>query len=132
MYRNRRHRLITVIVALTSLLFMQLALAGYVCPGVGSATAEVVAMAKAGMPCAESMQLSLDDQQPSLCHAHCQTVHQSSDKYELPSPVTLNALPVGFGLTLAVPDYSEVPLQAPHLQHSTAPPLTIRNCCLRL
>lgn len=87
MTRNRRTRLITVLFALLSLLFMQLAVAGYACPGTGSKIAEAAAMAEAGMPCAESMPLSMDDQQPNLCHAHCQAGQQSADKHELPSPV---------------------------------------------
>jgi hypothetical protein len=132
MTRNRRHRLITVLFALVSLLFMQLAVAGYVCPGSESKVAEAAAMAEAGMPCAESMPLSMDDQQPNLCHAHCQTSQQSADKHELPSPVALGALPADFSLQVAVPVFSQGPLQAPHLQRTTAPPVSIRNCCFRL
>lgn len=132
MTRNRRHRLITVLFALVSLLFMQLAVAGYVCPGSGSKIAEAAAMAEAGMPCAESMPLSMDDEQPNLCQAHCQAGHQSADKYDLPSPVALGALPADFSLQVVVPVFSEAPLQAPHLQRTTAPPVSIRNCCFRL
>jgi hypothetical protein len=132
MTRNRRHRLITVLFALVSLLFMQLAVAGYVCPGSGSKVAEAAAMAEAGMPCAESMPLSMDDQQPNLCHAHCQAGQQSADKHELPSPIALGALPADFSLQAAIPVFSEAPLQAPHLQRTTAPPVSIRNCCFRL
>ena len=132
MIRNRRHRLITVLFALASLLFMQLAVAGYVCPGSGSKIAEVAAMAEAGMPCAESMPLNMDDQQPHLCHAHCQAGQQSADKYQTPAPVALGALPADFSLQVALPVFSEAPLQAPHLQRTTAPPVAIRNCCFRL
>jgi hypothetical protein len=132
MTRNRRHRLITVLFALVSLLFMQLAVAGYACPGSGSKVAEAAAMAEAGMPCAESMPLSMDDQQPNLCHAHCQAGQQSADKHELPSPIALGALPADFSLQAAIPVFSEAPLQAPHLQRTTAPPVSIRNCCFRL
>lgn len=132
MTRNRRHRLITVLFALVSLLFMQLAVAGYVCPGSASKIAEAAAMAEAGMPCAESMPLSMDDQQPNLCHAHCQAGQQSADKHELPSPVALGTLPADFSLQVTIPVFSEAPLQAPHLQRTTAPPVSIRNCCFRL
>lgn len=132
MTRNRRHRLITVLFALASLLFMQLAVAGYVCPGSASKIAEAAAMAEAGMPCAESMPLSMDDEQPSLCHAHCQASQQSADKHELPSPVSMGVLPADFSLQVAIPVFSEAPLQAPHLQRTTAPPVSIRNCCFRL
>lgn len=107
MTRNRRHRLITVLVALVSLLFMQLAVAGYVCPGSESKIAEAAAMAEVGMPCAESMPLTMDDEQPNLCHAHCQAGQQSADKYELPSPVAIGTLPANFSLQVAIPVFSE-------------------------
>ncbi|CAN5475296.1 hypothetical protein BH10PSE16_BH10PSE16_05200 [soil metagenome] len=132
MTRNSRHRLITVLFALVSLLFMQLAVAGYACPGSESKIAEAAAMAEAGMPCAESMSLTMDDQQPNLCHAHCQAGQQSADKYQSPAPIPLGALPANFSLQVALPVFSEAPLQAPHLKRTTAPPVSIRNCCFRL
>lgn len=132
MIRNRRHRLITVLFALVSLLFMQLAVAGYVCPGSGSKIAEAAAMAEAGMPCAESMPLSMDDEQPNLCQAHCQAGQQSTDRHQVPSPVAIGVLPADYSLQAAIPVFSEAPLQAPHLQRTTAPPVSIRNCCFRL
>lgn len=132
MTRNRRHRVITVLFALVSLLFMQLAVASYACPGSGSKIAEATAMAEAGMPCAESMPLSMDDQQPNLCHAHCQAGQQSADKHELSAPAAVGALPADFSLHAAIPVFSQAPLQAPHLQRTTAPPVAIRNCCFRL
>jgi len=132
MTRNNRHRLITVLFALVSLLFMQLAVAGYACSGSESKIAEAAAMAEAGMPCAESMPLSMDDQQSNLCHAHCQAGQQSADKYQSPAPIPLGALPANFSLQVAFPVFSEGPLQASHLQRTTAPPVSIRNCCFRL
>jgi hypothetical protein len=132
MTRNCRNRLTTALLALMSLLFMQLALATYVCPGSALKAAEVAAMAEAGMPCAQSMALTMDDQQPNLCHAHCQAGQPSADKSELPSPVAIGALPADFTLQVALPAFSEAPLQAPHLQRTTAPPVAIRNCCFRL
>jgi len=132
MTRNRRHRLITVLFALANLLFMQLAVAGYICPGSQSKIAEAAAMAEAGKPCAEAMPLNMDDQQPNLCQAHCQAGHQSADKHELSFPVAISALPADFSLKIALPVFSEAPLQAPHLQRTTAPPVAIRNCCFRL
>lgn len=126
---NRRNRLITALFALVSLLFMQLAVASYACPAVAS---KVAAMAEAGMPCAESMKLNMDDTQPNLCQAHCQTGQQTADKYELPAPVAIGALPVDFTLPVTVPAFLGAPLQAPHLKRTTAPPLAIRHCCFRL
>jgi hypothetical protein len=132
MTRNRRTRLITLLFAVVSLLFMQLAVASYACPSTGSKVAEVAAMAEVGMPCAESMSLNMDDEQPNLCHAHCQAGQQTADKYELPSPVAISVLPADFTLPVTVPVFSGAPLQAPHLMRTTAPSVVIRNCCFRI
>ncbi|APW35966.1 hypothetical protein RD110_01030 [Rhodoferax koreense] len=129
---RRQSRLITVFIALVSLLFMQLAVAGYACPGVQQKIAEATAMAEATMPCAESMSINMDDAQPNLCQAHCQVGHQTADKYELPAPLDISAVPVSFLL----PDMASVlggaPLQQPHLKRTTAPPVAIRYCCFRI
>ena len=84
------------------------------------------------MPCAESMTLNMDDAQPNLCHAHCQTGQQTADKYELPAPVAIGALPADFTSPVIAPVFLGAPLQAPHLKRTTAPPVAIRNCCFRL
>jgi hypothetical protein len=135
MPRNHRHRLITVLYALCSLLFMQWAVAAYACPGIGAKVAQVAeaaAMAEAGMPCAESMTLLMDDEQPNLCQAHCQTEDQSADKYQLPLLVAMDALPIAPAWQVARLPFIEAPRHAPHLERTTAPPLSIRNCCFRL
>jgi len=129
---NHHTRLLTAFIALVSLLFMQLAVAAYVCPSTGPKAAAVAAMAEAGMPCAESMTLNRDEAQPSLCQAHCQAGHQTADKYELPFPNAIGALPADFTLPVRVPAVSGASLQAPHLVRTTAPPVAIRYCCLRL
>ena len=132
MLRDRRIRLTTVLFALLSLLFMQLAVASYVCPGAISKVAETAAMADASMPCAESMPLHMDDEQPGLCHAHCQAGQASVDKHESPPPAPIGALLPDFTIPVIIKAFSEAPLQAPHLQRTTAPPISIRNCCFRL
>ncbi|WP_309683282.1 hypothetical protein [Polaromonas sp.] len=129
---HRRTRLITALFALISLLFMQWAVASYACPGTGSKVAEIAAMAEAGMPCAESMSVSMDDVQPNLCQAHCQAGQQTADKYELPAQVAIGALHADFTLPVTVPAFLGAPLQTPHLMRTTAPPVAIRNCCFRL
>ena len=128
----RRHRLTTVLLALFSLLFMQLAVAGYSCPVSGSQGHGVAAMAQADMPCAESMTGPVDEAQPNLCHAHCQGGEQASDNQPAQLPV------MGFGslsfLTVALlapPVPGTAPLPS-LIARQTAPPLAIRNCCLRL
>ncbi len=129
---GRRSRLITAFFMLVSLLFTQLAVAGYVCPSGLAPFASISAMAQAPMPCAESMAKSLDDAQPNLCQAHCQAGQQTADTYELP---TLPGLAM-VSTALFLPDTTQVslgePLQLPHLKRTTAPPLSIRHCCLRI
>ncbi|WP_245783571.1 hypothetical protein [Paracidovorax konjaci] len=115
-----------------SLLFMQLAVASYVCPGVQQKIAEITATAEAKMPCAESMSINMDDAQPNLCQAHCQAGHQTADKYELPAPLNISVVPVSFLLPDMVPVFGGAPLQPPHLKRTTAPPITIRHCCFRI
>ena len=137
----RRHRLFTVLFALCNLLFMQLAVAGYSCPGVEVRMQEmqdVEAMAKAGMPCAESMALSMalamatDDVQPNLCQAHCQSAQAAGDNPAPQVPVAA----VDHGAFLMSPAAVASPMrsapQASLLARATAPPLAIRNCCLRI
>ena len=132
MTRSRRHRLITALFVLVSLLFMQLAVASYACPAVASKVAEVAVMAEAGMPCVQSMSLNMDDEQPNLCQAHCQTGQQTADRHELPSPVAIGALPAGFTSPAIVPVFSGAQLLVPDLKRTTAPPVVIRNCCFRI
>ncbi len=128
----RRHRLITVLIALFSLLFMQLAVARYVCPATVASGAQSSMVMGDGVPCAESMSKAMDKEQPALCHAHCHADDQSLDKYELPATVALSAMPANFTLAVVVLDFSGSALQAPHLMHASAPPVAIRNCCFRI
>ena len=132
MLSNRRFRLIAVLFALVSLLFMQLAVAGYVCPVTGSKVAGTAKVADSSMPCAESMPVDLDDAQPNLCKAHCQADQQTADRYELLPLVALDAVPADFALAHKAASLSGAPLQTPHLMRTTAPPMAIINCCFRL
>jgi hypothetical protein len=127
---RRSHRLITVLIALFSLLFMQLAVAGYACPVAGKVS-EIAAMAEAGMPCAGEM-AAADIDQPGLCHAHCQSTHQTVDKVQAPTP--MGAVATGFTYTIEPVRVSPPasPAQAPLLLRSTAPPIAVRNCCFRI
>ena len=141
MLRNHRTRLITALFALMSLLFMQLAVASYTCPGLpgsGATSSAAAKSAMAGMPCAEEMAINPVDSAPAqldqlnLCHAHCQVGQQSADKYEPPSPVQITALPANFTILIAAPVFSSTLVQATALKRTTAPPLALQNCCLRL
>lgn len=130
----RRNRLFTVLFALCNLLFMQLAVAGYACPRVEARMQGVEAMDKAGMPCAESLALAMatDDAQPNLCQAHCQSAQASGDNPAPQVPVAA----VDHGALIMSPVAIALPMrsapQASLLARATAPPLAIRNCCLRI
>ena len=125
----RRHRLLTVILSLWALLFAQLALAGYACPKIESAS-EAARMVEAGMPCAETMKQAIDDEQPALCHAHCQASPQSDSTYQLPALATLAQLGVVLTISTGPPRSPPAPL-AP-MRPNASPPLAIAHCCFRI
>ena len=108
----RKFRILSALVALIGMLFMQWAIASHSCP-----------------PGCDQADSAL----PALCHAHCQDAKTSLDKAELPvlAPMPLNVgaivVPLDLAPALAAPDAELLSL----LQRSTAPPLAIRHCCLR-
>lgn len=79
MHRRPVHRLTATIVVVLSLLFSQLALANYVCPGQADAAA-VAEMMAAGEPCE-----GMDPAQPVLCHQHSAGAAQSFEAVKLPA-----------------------------------------------
>jgi hypothetical protein len=103
MPRRLTHRLLTTLMVVLALLFSQLALAGYACPGVeqgeGMAAMDMAAMEMApGMPC-EGMEAGGDPAQPVLCHQHCVNAPQASDPVKplvasLPALVQVLAVPL--------------------------------------
>lgn len=132
MSSNRRIRLISAMFLLINLLFMQWAVASYVCPALASKASGMAAMADAGMPCAEAMSAGADSTQPNLCLAHCQAGQQSADKHDLPAPAAVFAFLTSYLLPDIFPVFAGPALQAAQLERNTAPPLAIRYCCLRL
>jgi hypothetical protein len=77
MHRQHLHRLTAALVVVLSLLFSQLALANYVCPG--QADAAAMAEMMAGVPCE-----GMDQAQPVLCHQHSVDAAQSFEAVKLP------------------------------------------------
>ena len=132
MLRLRRHRLVTVAFALCSLLFMQFAVAAYSCPGFQSRVAEISAMAQAGMPCAGSMDMTMDEDQPALCSAHCQTSQSICGEPALDVPAFDAIGVIDFHPPVAVLLPAGLAPQAPLLARATPPPIAVRNCCLRI
>ncbi|MDI1274287.1 hypothetical protein [Polaromonas sp.] len=134
---NRRKRLFIVLFALVNVVFMQLAMAAYACPGGGTTESRVnqaaALAAHAGMPCAESLALTMDDEQPSLCAAHCKADQQTADKYQLPALALLAAVASDYPvIRLLALTPSGVPLQAPVPARTTALSVAVRHCCFRL
>nr|MDP2192737.1 hypothetical protein [Rhodoferax sp.] len=132
---NRHKRFAIVLFALVNLLFMQLAVAAHACPGAMSAGAgaqQADMAASSGMPCAESMTLTMDDEQPSLCAAHCKSDQQTTDKYQLPGLASLAVMARDYPLTRVSLPPLGVPLQAPLLARTTMQSVAVRHCCFRL
>lgn len=135
---TRRHRFRSALVVLFSMLFMQLAVAGYVCPveaepaaGNIAAMQDVQAAGEAMSDCGQAM--AEEPASAHLCMAHCQVENQSLDKHELPAFQAALPDPI-----LAIVVYSTAPsglgdgfLQPVSLTRATAPPISIRNCCFR-
>lgn len=131
---TRRSRFATVLVALASMLFIQLAVAAYACASLQSAP---VGAPDAAMlaDCSQAMARGdmMDPAQPNLCHTHC-FADQSIDNAQLtdlPSMLSTRFLlvPLDFQVakrsgTLARP--------TPVLTRALGPPLAIRNCCFRI
>jgi hypothetical protein len=123
---SRTIRYVAAIIAVISLLFTQLALAAYSCPGMAPGAASG-AHAMAGCT-------GMDMEQPALCHAHDKAVQQSLDKPDVPQVSPFIA--TGPAVVLFAPDaIAPAVLSAPDLHlltRTTAPPLTIRHCCFRI
>ncbi|MES2535575.1 MAG: hypothetical protein V4632_06845 [Pseudomonadota bacterium] len=125
-----RSRLIAALLALVSMLFMQLALAGYVCPGATTGPG-VESAVMSDMPDCQSM----DMEQPSLCQAYGQAGNQSLDKPNLPQvqpfiPAALTLVLLAVKLTADIS--ATVQPDAFLLTRATAPPLAIQHCCFRI
>lgn len=129
---NRRHRVHLALVALLSLLFMQLSVAAYACTGLAAALggddAPVMAAGDA-MPDCEGM----DAEQRALCHAHCHGQSASAD-VSVPPALALPSIDlIGTAVFLASrqPVVEDDPTAPAVLSRATAPPIPIRNCCFR-
>ena len=133
---SRPHRLLTALVALFGMLFMQWAVASYACPslqaGNGSGAAQAAQTDMPPMP--DCDQQEPDAARPALCHAHCHDGEASPDRAEAPA-VFPAAVLVSFLPVAPEPFVADSSLDAEalsFLHRATAPPVSIRHCCLRL
>jgi len=92
---SRRNRLAIAFLAVMSVLFSQLALAAYVCPGQLEAQA-MAEMLAAGDPCE-----GMDPQQPALCHQHAADPGKTFEAFKLPvlaAPMVMQVLELPLAL----------------------------------
>ena len=131
MRQTRRHRVLTVLIALFGMLFMQLAVASYACPGLQVGIEQTAAPddGQAMPDCAAT-----GTPKPALCHAHCQDGSSSLDKAELktftPAAVLFAPVLIAFDPVLPSPQPRHAAFSL--LQRITAPPISIRHCCWRI
>lgn len=134
---SRSSRIVAALVALFSMLFMQLAVAAYACPGLSIAgDADMSAMSAGGGTPAMSDCEGMDQTQPALCQAHAQD-QQSKQSLDKPqSPDVQPFIAVGLVLASYSIDIAARPLppqpESAFLARSTAPPLAISHCCFRI
>lgn len=131
---SRGSRLIAALVTLFSMLFMQVALAGYACPGYKTGQDHDVAAVSQGasdmaMPGCEQVDLV----QPNLCQATIQIAHQSLDKPQAPHVhafVPITTMLVTGASTLYRPITGSLKAEWP--RHPTAPPISTLHARLRI
>ncbi len=126
---SRAWRKVFSLIAITAVLFAQLAVSAYACP-----------MQTALVNCTD-MQMEAaatvgDDEpvvQPALCLKHCQNEQQN--RVDPDAPLEFVALAPSFSLPLphvSGDSTTAATVLAPSLQHPISPPLAIRHCCFRI
>jgi hypothetical protein len=131
---TRRSRFITALVALISVLFMQLAAVAYACPDLQLGKADQ-AMSVAGTPDVGAMPecTKIDQQHANLCQSHCQAASQSvatlfHTSIESPALPLLAVIAAGDALLPGI----KAAKQSELLTHITAPPPSLLFCVLRI
>ena len=114
MFHRHIRRCMTAFAVVVSLLFSQLALASYVCPGAADAAAMAEMMA-AGEPCE-----GMDTAQPVLCHQYSASMSLSFEPVKLATPslpaivqVVVLPLVLEAQLAAAIPVAAEPELRPP-------------------
>ena len=130
---SRSTRFVAAVIAVISLLFTQLALASYVCPGETMPERMTMAAVDNGMANMDHC-TGMDKAQPSLCHAHGHSDPQSLNKPDLPS--VLPFLVIAPVLSVVLLDHGVAPPDVfttiPSLSHATEPTIAVRHCCFRI
>ncbi|RQO39671.1 hypothetical protein DBV14_30740 [Variovorax sp. KBW07] len=127
MSRTSLHRCMTTFLVVLSLLFSQLALAGYVCPGVPVAPAMAEMMA-AGEPCE-----GMDTAQPVLCYQHAADMSLSFEPVKLATPSLPAIVQMLVVPLVLVSQGHALPVQAvPERQHPPPDPVFLATRRLRV
>ena len=127
--KSTRSRHFAALLALVAVLFSQLAVSAFACPGMDG-MAQVAAAAEETPPCHEQP----SPQEPTpLCQAHCQQGDQSSDVRGASLPVfAMVGLPAALSSRLEVRAAPILEAQLSLLERPTGPPLAVRHCCFRI
>src|ERR1700704_663136 len=134
MKQTRKHRILTALVALFGVLFMQLAVAAYACPGLQGGDMSQ-AMAQDGAPMQSMPGCDQPDSaKPALCHAHCLDGKSSLDKPQTPvaSAAAVIVSSILTPIEPLLPAHSPSNQLDSFLNRITSPPIAIRHCCLRI
>ena len=132
---TRRSRFATALIALFSVLFMQLAVAAYACPSLQQTHAtEASVMTSAEHDSMTGCEGVVDIEQPALCYAHAQASDQSLDKPA--SPGVAPSVAIVLVPTMQPVSANDPPMYKPAtaawLMQDAFPPLSIRHCCFRI
>lgn len=135
---SRTNRFGAICIALFSMLFMQFAVASYVCPGTGMRGVQpqnsqaISAIDRLVMTGCDDM----DADQPVLCHVQGKgdVAKQPLGKMQLADIPPVAWLGTAIILTTAETDqHRHIRLSSPDLlSRASAPPLSILNCCFRI
>ena len=123
--KTSRPHAFPAILALVALLFAQLAVSVYACPGAQGMVK--AAATEEAPPCHRN---PAPDAPTPLCQAHCQQGDQSLDKRSVSAvAVSFVALPVTWRPQPAVAFAPDAPgAQSSLLERPTGPPLAVRHC----
>ncbi|MES2899346.1 MAG: hypothetical protein V4723_06425 [Pseudomonadota bacterium] len=135
MKTSRTSSIVAAIVAIFSMLFMQVAVASYVCPGVPMGSLNEGASVKtamAEMPNCDGM----DPAQSTLCHLYAVGEPPAQSLAKTPVPDVGPFVPAILIMELRIFNIALIPDSNPFvpiaLTRTTAPPIAIRNCCFRI
>jgi len=113
--------------AIASVLFSQLAVSAYACPGAGSMQ---LAAAAQEMPGCDEMPAS--GERSAICQAHCQHGDQSLDKASVAVAAVAMTSVCGAVVWATPREGPAVAAQASILERPTGPPLAVRHCRFRI